>query len=375
MKCLLFFVSSMQGGGAERVAALLCNHWAKQGHQVTLVPTFSGRGECLYPLDERVRLVYLADRIGTTRKSPLSMLRRFLAMRALVREWVPDGVVSFLPHVNVSVLLATRGLTVPVVVSERIHPPAVSLGPIWSRLRRWTYPWAATVVMQTRRGGDWLAAEIPRARSVVIPNPCVYPLPVSEPCLDPADWVIPSKRVLLAVGRIDEQKGFAGLIDAFALLAARFPDWVLVILGEGGEREALEARVEKRELAGRVALPGRVGNLADWYQRAELYVMSSHFEGFPNTLMEAMAHGLPAVSFDCETGPADIIREGTDGVLVSPADGEAGLARAMADMMQDGDRRQRMGKMAVSVRQRFSPERVMAEWDDVLGVNKESGDV
>jgi GalNAc-alpha-(1->4)-GalNAc-alpha-(1->3)-diNAcBac-PP-undecaprenol alpha-1,4-N-acetyl-D-galactosaminyltransferase len=373
MKRILFLVSSMQGGGAERVAALLCNHWAEQGHQVMLVPTFSGRGECLYPLDERVRLVYLADRVGTTRKSPLSLLRRFRALRALVREWGPDGVVSFLPHVNVAALLATRGLKVPVVVSERTYPPARSMGPVWPRLRRWTYPWAATVVMQTRRGGDWLAAESPRARSAVIPNPCVYPLPVSKPHLAPAIWMTSSRRLLLAVGRLSEEKGFAGLIDAFSRLAARFPDWDLVILGEGGERAALAARVEKWGLEGRVVLPGRVGNLADWYQRAELYVMSSRFEGFPNTLLEAMAHGLPAVSFDCETGPGDIIREGIDGNLVPPVDGEAGLARVMAAMMQDDEGRQRMGRAAVTVRERFSLERIAAEWDDVLGLTETDG--
>jgi GalNAc-alpha-(1->4)-GalNAc-alpha-(1->3)-diNAcBac-PP-undecaprenol alpha-1,4-N-acetyl-D-galactosaminyltransferase len=375
LKRILFFVSSMQGGGAERVAALLCNHWAEQGHQVMLVPTFSGRGECLYPLDERVRLLYLADRVGTTRKSPLSLLRRFLALRALVREWGPDGVVSFLPRVNVAALLATRGLKVPVVVSERTYPPAMPMGPVWPRLRRWIYPWAATVVMQTRRGGDWLAAECPKACRAVIPNPCVYPLPVSEPRLDPADWVAPARRVVLAVGRLGEEKAFAGLIDAFARLAVRFPEWDLVILGEGGERAALEDQVAESGLAGRVLLPGRVGNLAVWYRRTALYVMSSRFEGFPNTLLEAMAHGLPAVSFDCETGPADIIREGVDGHLVPPADGEAGLAWGMAAMMQDDEQRQRMGKAAVTVQARFSPERVMAEWDDVLGLKKESADV
>lgn len=364
----------MQGGGAERVAALLCNHWVEQGHQVMLVPTFSGRGGCLYPLDERVRLVYLADRVGTTRKSSLSLLRRFMAMRTLVREWDPDGVVSFLPHVNVAALLATRGMKVPVVVSERTYPPAMPLGPVWPRLRRWTYPWAASVVMQTRRGGDWLAVECPSARRTVIPNPCVYPLPVAEPRLAPVDWVGSARRVVLAVGRLGEEKGFAGLIDAFARLAARFPDWDLVILGEGAERMALEDQVVKSGLAGRVLLPGRVGNLADWYQCAALYVMSSRFEGFPNTLLEAMAHGLPAVSFDCETGPADIIREGVDGYLVPPAEGGEGLARRMAALMQDDDLRQRMGEAAVIVRKRFSPEHVMAEWDDVLGLSKECGD-
>jgi glycosyltransferase involved in cell wall biosynthesis len=148
----------------------------------------------------------------------------------------------------------------------------------------------------------------------------------------------------------------------------RFSGWDLVILGEGKEREVLKTQVEKLGLSARVYFPGRVGNLAAWYDRAELYVMSSRFEGFPNTLMEAMAHGLPAVSFDCDTGPRDIIREGIDGSLVSPMDGEAGLARAMEAIMEDEVRRQRMGRAAVAVRERFSPEHVMAAWDNVLNI-------
>jgi len=371
---ILFLVSSMQGGGAERVAALLSNHWVAHGHEVILMPTFSGRGECLYPLDERVRLEYLADRVGTTRKTPWSIVRRLLAMRSMVHEWRPDGVVSFLPHVNVAAILAAWGLKVPVMVSERIYPPAMPLRPVWPRLRRWTYPWAATVVMQTRRGADWLAGECPRARGAVIPNPCVYPLPLAQPRLAPEDWVGPARRVVLAVGRLDEQKGFAGLLDAFTRLATRFRDWDLVILGEGEERMALAARIEKQGLAGRVVLPGRVGNPGDWYRRAELYVMSSRFEGFPNTLVEAMAHGVPAVSFDCETGPAEILRDGVDGYLVPPEQGADGLVRAMAVLMEDDETRRSMGNAAVAVRERFSPERVMAAWDGVLGLNKESGD-
>ncbi|MFC6684515.1 glycosyltransferase family 4 protein [Marinobacter koreensis] len=360
----------MHGGGAERVAALLCNHWAEQGHRVMLVPTFSGRGDCVYPLDKRVQLVYLADRVGTTRRSPLTLPRRFLAMWQLVREWRPDCVISFLPHVNVAALMVTRGLKMSVVVSERTYPPAMPMGQFWSRLRRWTYPWASTVVMQTLRGSEWLAVESPRARSVVIPNPCVYPLPVSEPYLDPAVWIGSARRVVLAVGRLGEEKGFSGLINAFAQLVECFPGWDLVILGEGDERAALEARVEKLRLSARILLPGRVGNMADWYQRAELYVMSSRFEGFPNTLLEALAHGLPAVSFDCETGPADIIREWVDGILVPPSDGEEGLTQAMVTLMQDDERLRCMGKAATTVRDRFSPERVMAQWDDALGLNK-----
>lgn len=368
MKRLLFFVSSMQGGGAERVAALLCNYWAGSGHAVTLVPTYSGRGECLYPLDEPVRLKYLADRVGSTRKSPVTLLRRFWAMRGLVRELQPDAVVSFLSHVNVAALLAARGLDVPVVVSERTYPPVMSIGPVWPRLRRRVYPWASTVVMQTQRGCEWLLREVPGARVTVIPNPCSYPLPVAKPKVAPSEWISSDRRVLLAVGRLGEEKGFAGLIEAFAPLAARFPEWDLVIVGEGDERSILEAMIQELGLRGRVVLPGRAGNLAEWYLRAELYVVSSRFEGFPNTLLEAMAHGVPAVSFDCDTGPAEIIRDGVDGRLVDPESGPDGLGSALADMMGDDSERARMAGEAVSARDRFSLARIGAMWDEVLGL-------
>ena len=97
----MFFVSSMHGGGAERVAAILCNDWAEKGHDVLLMPTYSGRGDCSYPLDERVQLDYLADRIRSKRRNPWSLISRFLAMRLAIKEYNPDIIISFLTHVNV----------------------------------------------------------------------------------------------------------------------------------------------------------------------------------------------------------------------------------------------------------------------------------
>jgi glycosyltransferase involved in cell wall biosynthesis len=368
MKRILFFVSSMEGGGAERVAALLCNRWVALGHEVTLVPTFSGRGTCLYPLDSRVRLLYLADRVGTTRKTPLSMLRRLWAMRQMVGEARADAILSFLPHVNVAALVATRGLGVPVVVSERTYPPARPLGRVWPRLRRIAYPWATRVVMQTTGGRNWLAHEIPRARSVEIPNPCVFPLPVGEPKTLPQTIIPHNRRLLLAVGRLGEEKQFDVLIDAYTQLAPRFPDWDLAILGEGAERTALETQVAEVGLKGRVHLPGRVGNVGEWYDRADLYAMSSRFEGFPNTLLEALAHGVPAVSLDCATGPAEMIQDGVNGYLVKPEAGAEGLAARLGQLMADPARRAHFSKRALEVRERFSFDKVGVEWDSALGL-------
>ena len=337
--------------------------------------TFSGRGECLHPLDERVHLDYLADRVGSCSSSVFNKLRRYRALRGAIRELAPDIILSFLPHVNVAAVLAACGLKVPVVVSERIFPPAMPLSWSLEMLRRLTYPHAKGVVVQTERARRWLADCCIKATGWVIPNPTVFPLPEGMPSLSPDSVVNSETRVAIGVGRLDQQKGFDQLLTAFSVLAQQFPDWDLVILGEGMQREQLEVHRDELGLVGRVHLPGRVGNLADWYTRADMFVMSSRFEGFPNTLLEAMAHGLPAVSFDCETGPADIIREGADGYLVPPSEGAAGMACAMKYLMEHGDRRLRMSEAAIAVRDRFSPRRIMAQWDKVLGLDKIQVDV
>ena len=109
--------------------------------------------------------------------------------------------------------------------------------------------------------------------------------------------------MLLSVGRLTKQKGFDQLISHFATLARSHANWDLIILGEGEERTALEAQIADADLTQRIKLPGRVNNVSEWYADADLFVMSSRFEGSPNVLLEAMAHGVPAVSFDCPTGP------------------------------------------------------------------------
>jgi GalNAc-alpha-(1->4)-GalNAc-alpha-(1->3)-diNAcBac-PP-undecaprenol alpha-1,4-N-acetyl-D-galactosaminyltransferase len=368
VKRILFLVSSMHGGGAERVAALLSNHWVEQGHEVILMPTFSGRGDCVYPLDERVRLVFLADRVGNRSHSMLNKLRRLKELRCVIRQLAPDLVVSFLPHVNVAAILAAWGSGVPVVVSERTYPPSMPLGFVLESARKWTYPQARAVVIQTEQARDWLSRCCPRACARVIANPVVYPLPQGEPAVDPMAIVARDRRVVLGVGRLADEKGFSQLIDAFQKIAMRHTEWDLVILGEGPERNTLENQRAKLGLNGRVFLPGRAGNMSEWYERAELYVMSSRFEGFPNALAEAMAHGLPAVSFDCLAGPRDIIREGLDGCLVAPYAGPSGLSDAMEGLMQHDSQRQGMAEAAKAVRSRFSLEYISAQWDQVLGL-------
>ncbi|RYE69403.1 MAG: glycosyltransferase family 4 protein [Oxalobacteraceae bacterium] len=193
----------------------------------------------------------------------------------------------------------------------------------------------------------------------------MWPLSQHAPLVNPAMSCAPGRQILLGVGRLSEEKNFTTLIAIFARLAPLHPDWDLVILGEGAQRAALSAQVQAGGLGQRVFLPGSVGNMGDWYARASLYAMSSHFEGFPNTLVEAMAYGLPAVSFDCDTGPRDIIRHGIDGVLVAPGDVE-GMASALDTLMRDSRVRARFAQRAVDARERFSMEKISRMWETVF---------
>src|ERR1700733_4389767 len=174
-----------------------------------------------------------------------------------------------------------------------------------------------------------------------------------------------TKRQLAAMGRLDYQKGFDLLIDAFARAAEGQPDWSLVILGEGPERRRLEEQIHTRGLEPRVQLLGWVSDPSRVLRDCDAFVLSSRYEGFPNALLEAMALGLPAVAVDCPSGPADIIRSEVDGLLV-PLGSVPALTTALRRLMCDEKLRHRLGREAVQVVGRFSSERYYARWEAVL---------
>ena len=239
------------------------------------------------------------------------------------------------------------------------------MDPLWELLRRWTYRRLSAVTALTHETKTWLQENTFARQVAVIPNGLEWPLPVQAPIVAPRNLVPDGMHLLLAVGRLDPQKGFDWLVDIFCRLSVQYPDWILVILGEGPQRNTLELQISKQSLNAKILLPGSVGNVADWYLRADLFVFSSRFEGFGNTLVEALAHGVPAVSFDCETGPRDIIRNGVDGLLVSANDVPA-LEGTLDQLMRDELLRRKFAERARDARDRFSMERIAGMWETLF---------
>lgn len=363
---IALYVWGLAGGGAERVSVLLMNQWLAAGHEVCLI-TLADASTDHYNLDPRVRRESIGLHVESRGRlrALYYNLRRVLALRSALKRLAPDVTLSMLTTSNVQLALARAGLPGCFVGSERVHPPHVPLDRLWAWLRRHTYGRLDAMAAQTPPSAAWLAAHTTAREIPVIPNPVTWPMPAQEPTVDPRTVCPDGRRIVLASGRLTEQKGFDLAIAAFARIAARFPAWDLVILGEGPRRESLEAAIRAARLEGRVHLPGRVGNPGDWIEAADVGLLSSRFEGFPNVLLEAMAAGRAVVAFDCETGPREIVRHGVDGLLV-PLGDVAALADALARVMGDEPYRAALAAAALEVRTRYSTEAVGAAWETLF---------
>lgn len=357
---LTLVVHALHGGGAERVAAAMANLWTAQGDRVTLV-TLDTVASDTYPVSPHVERVGL----GLMRHSPHAWhagwnnAQRIRGVRHALRAAGSDCIVSVTDRMNVLVLLASRGLDSPVIIAEHSDPRHQPLGEIWERLRRWSYPRCTAAVALTDTVAQHLRTLVDQRPVYVIPNGIAAPSTTVENVGDH------DQRTIVAMGRLSPEKGFDLLVEAFARLTPQPNPWRLQIAGEGVERAALEQLIERRGLSQRVQLVGWVDDPARFLSRAALFVMSSRYEGFPMSLLEAMACGVPAVSFDCDSGPRAIIRPEVDGLLVPPGDTLA-LAQAIERLMSDPAARHRMGERAREVVQRFSMARFAQSWNEVV---------
>src|SRR5690606_5095887 len=215
---------------------------------------------------------------------------------------------------SVLAIAAARGQPCRVIATEHTHPPSQELPAMWERLRRWAYPQASAVVALTSGTASWLEKHVPGTRLTVIPNAVRWPLESTEPVVEPPRRN--GRYRVLAVGRLHPHKGFDILIRAFQEIAAHFPEWDLIILGEGDSRADLQGQIDAAGLGERISMPGRVGNVTHWDMQSDLYVLSSRLEGLAKTLLDAMASRPAAVALDCETAPREVVRKGSDGGLV-----------------------------------------------------------
>lgn len=279
-------------------------------------------------------------------------LRKFLAAQRA------DAIIAHQDWVAILVILATRlsRRTPPIVVVEHLDPEFSPTSRYLRLLRRVTYRSAKVVCVLTDQAAEWLG---PRCRTAVdvIPNPVpqMESTPSTERDID-----------VLCVGRQQPQKRYDRLIEAVGVLRDRGHELRVALAGDGAEREALLALVEKLGLESQVELLGRRSDVAQLYARSKVFALTSEREGHPLALLEAMSRGCVPVALDCRTGPREIIRPDVDGVLLRRDASAAEIARGIETVLSDDDRRSQMSLAAVEGMERFSTEAVDSRWKRLL---------
>lgn len=353
------------------MTAELARAWSNQSCKVTVV-TMAGTETDFFELDRRVSRLQLS--ITSNRERSLvgmlaANIRRALTIRQVLVRERPDIALGMMTSAATLLALAAIGLPMKTFGSERTYPPMSPMGAAKEWLRWFTYGLLTGVVGQTEAAGHWLRKNTRACRVHVIPNHIELPLRTQDPVIAPVDVLGETRRCILAVGRMTEEKQFPQLIEAFSKLADQYPEWDLVMAGDGPDQPALSALVAARGLVGRVHIPGPAGNIGDWYERADIFAMTSRFEGFPNALLEAMAHGVPPVAFDCLTGPSEMIHDGENGFLI-PLNDMDGFTEALAKLMKSDALRAEIGERALSLRDRFSTDYAVSAWFRVFDLEK-----
>ena len=358
---ITLIIPSLNLGGSQKMVTFLADYWVEHGKQVTILTLSDNTVPPFFPLDPRVTWTALGV-TGATSNLLMGLtgnLLRAFALRKGIKRSNPQVVVSFLTSTNVLCILATMGLHIPLVISERTDPYKKYLRKVWLLLRRLTYPAANHLVVLSSYYIQFFQSMLGQ-RITAIPNPAFPP-----PQADDTVVSMPTGKIVVSVGRLSYEKGYDLLIRAFALVKQKHPEWNLLILGDGVLRQQLERLVVELGLEGRVFMPGAVENPYRYLSRADLYVLPSRIEGFGMVLCEAMACGLAVVAFDCAAQTSEIVRQGVDGILVPPENIER-LAIAMDDIMADDRKRQQFGEMAKEIITRFSVTRVINLWESVL---------
>ncbi len=346
--------ASLALGGAEKALSGIANYLCEQGHEVCFITQTSPETD-RFSLDPRIERtgLNLAENSRSFVSGIAQNLKRIRAMKRELHDRNPDVVLSFGDKQNVLALAASSGLSIPVVVSERTDPRHHRIGRTWNALRKFSYRKAAFVVVQTRSVANWASRIVAPSKIRIIPN-CVESSPNCSEIREQA---------VVGMGRFSEEKGFDLLIDGFAQIADRFPNWRLEIYGEGPLEANLRARAGRAH--SRIAFPGVAFQPKQVFESHAVFALPSRYEGFPNALLEAMSAGCAVIAADCPSGPREMIRHRTDGLLIEP-NCSCALARGLFELLDDAALRASLSESSRAGAARFDPNTIHSKWERTL---------
>lgn len=348
-KRIVFFMSSMGRGGAERVVSILSHHYCNVGWKLDICMLLHNIKE--YPLDERVSVIDMS--FEACHHPLLRRMKMLMAIRKYIKDKKPDVVVPFLAKTSALVDIALIGAgkrRYRLVASERIDPYSVNYSRLLRLAINHSFSKADTVVFQTQKAKSFYSADI-QAKSVVIRNPVSM-------CIERKN---PTEHVIINAGRLEPQKNQKLLIDAFSRISEKHPSYEMHIYGDGILRVELERQIAENRLEERIYLMGSRADYLESLSKCEIFVLSSNFEGLSNALLEAMILGIPCISTDC-AGSDEVIKDRKNGMLVPRGDMEA-LSNALDELISDSGLRKTLGANGRASLECIRTDKIIEAWE------------
>lgn len=349
-KKVMIFIPTLTAGGAERVCSILVNEWVEYDDlEVHLVLLFDD--EIFYSVDKRVVVHRLGLKVNDQFiKSLIPRVSAMSRLRKLVKDIKPEFIFSFMHKYNIYCITTLLRLKkTKVIVSER-DSPTERIHIAWSLLRKCLYRYSDGVVVQSRLSEEFIYAETKHKKIKAIPNPLK---------LSASGYKRKPDKILLSVGRLVPKKNHHALLNIFSKL--KNDNWRLVICGDGPLKEELCNHAQRLNIENRVSFKGTIKDIHKEYSRAGIFVFTSKYEGFPNALAEALIAGIPSISFDCPTGPSEMIEDGVNGYLID-LDNEGAFVEKLNYLTGSNLTRLKMEGNAEIAREKFDSRKVALEY-------------
>ncbi|MGK0446267.1 MAG: GalNAc-alpha-(1-_4)-GalNAc-alpha-(1-_3)-diNAcBac-PP-undecaprenol alpha-1,4-N-acetyl-D-galactosaminyltransferase [Polaribacter sp.] len=356
-KKIAFVIYKLISGGAERVISNLSNSLIEKFEIVII--TFE-ESTPFYFLDERIKVISCIDSIDPPKSIFHSLkLNIILAKRIsqILKTEQVNIVLGFITSANILATIAAKMNRIPCIISERNNPSIEDVPKFWVVLRKFVYPLADSVVLQTQGVKKIYEKKLNKNKIIILPNP------ISSELSELRDDTVEKENLILMVGRLDKNKGQEDLIKAFSSIEVG--NWKLVIIGDGYKKQELTTLVNELNLTEKIKIISQVKGIAEYYNKASIFVFISKTEGFPNALLEAMHFGLPCISSDCDFGPSDLIDDGINGYLI-PMNQEVILKDRLTQLMNNDKIRNKFANNSKAVTQKYERKDAVARWEELI---------
>lgn len=329
---IVLITPQLNVGGGQRYVSGLANHWAEIGHNVFIFILWHDK--IFYEISPNVKIIELGFHYSGSYEKITHAIRTGVKFRREIKKIKPAFILSISSTTNVFIILASFFLNTKLIVRD-VYSPAVRRKNIESLSRKYLYKYADGVIAQTEEIKESVEKDTGNRNVRVIQNP-VRSFHVDEG--------MQREKIVLNVAALTTRKGQRYFIEACSRINS--PEWKFVILGEGELKSKLEKQIKDLGVQDKVQLMGSVKNIDEWLLKSSIFVFPSALEGLPNSLIEAMSAGLACVSFDCETGPRDLINDGENGFLVPVHDIDL-LTSRVEELMNNEELRKKFSKEAM----------------------------